>query len=96
MIIDNNFTWKQHVEKVVEKARKKMKGLCGLGIDRGLSVKALLRGWEVLVRPVLEFSAEIWGEKVWKQVESLQAEMGRRILGVSRITTNSSSYSNRI
>ena len=64
-----------------------MKGIFGVGVGRGLSVRALLRGWEVLVRPLLEFSCEIWGEDDWKQLELLQGEMGWRVLGVSRMTT---------
>jgi hypothetical protein len=47
----------------------------------------MLRGWEVLVRPVLEYGAEIWGEKKWKEGEALQIEMGRRVLGVNKLTT---------
>ena len=46
-----------------------------------------MRGWEVLVRPLLEYGAEIWGEKKWKEGELLQLEMGRRVLGVSKLTT---------
>jgi hypothetical protein len=40
-----------------------------------------LRGCEVLVRPLLEYGAEIWGEKKWKEGEMLQMEMGRKVLG---------------
>jgi hypothetical protein len=47
----------------------------------------VLRGWEVLVRPIIEYGAEIWGEKKWKEGEDLQIEMGRRVLGVSKMTT---------
>jgi hypothetical protein len=41
----------------------------------------------VLVRPIMEYGAELWGEKKWKEGEDLQMEMGRRVLGVSRMTT---------
>ena len=58
-----------------------------MGIREGVSVRALLRGWQVLVRPVMEYGAEIWGEKNWKEGENLQLEMGRRVLGVSKMTT---------
>ena len=87
VVIDQKFTWKAHLSKVKEKARKRMNALCGVGVGRGVSVKALLRGWEVLVRPVLEYGCEIWGEKIWKEGEDLQMEMGRRALGVYRTTT---------
>eukprot|EP00456_Euglypha_rotunda_P058415 TRINITY_DN4852_c0_g5_i3.p1 TRINITY_DN4852_c0_g5~~TRINITY_DN4852_c0_g5_i3.p1 ORF type:complete len:347 (+),score=-26.07 TRINITY_DN4852_c0_g5_i3:97-1041(+) len=87
LIIDRNFSWKQHIEKLSLKAQNRMKGIFGLGIGKGLSVKALMRGWEVLVRPLVEFSCEIWGEKDYKMLEDLQVDMGRRVLGVSRMTT---------
>ena len=35
----------------------------------------------------MEYGAEIWGEKKWKEGEGLQIEMGRRVLGVSKMTT---------
>jgi len=88
LLVDKDFTWQQHVENLIAKAQKKMKAIFGLGVGKGLSARALMRGWEVLVRPLLEFSCEIWGEKVWKQFETLQHEMGRRVLGVSRMTAN--------
>jgi hypothetical protein len=64
-----------------------MRALCAIGLKKGISAKAVLRGWEVLVRPILEYGSEIWGEKKWKEGEDLQIEMGRRVLGVSRMTT---------
>ena len=87
LVVDKNFTWKEHLKKIWEKARKRMRGLCGLGLREGISARAMLRGWEVLVRPIMEYGAEIWGEMRWKEGEELQMEMGRRVLGVSRMTT---------
>ena len=52
-----------------------MQALSGLGLRQGVSAKAMLRGWEVLVRPVIEYGAEIWGEKKWAEGEQLQFEM---------------------
>ena len=72
LVLDSRFSFKTHLEKVEEKARKRTKALCGLGLSKGISAKALLRGWEVLIRPVLEYGAEIWGEKEWKGGEGLQ------------------------
>jgi hypothetical protein len=46
-----------------------------------------VKGWEVLVRPVLEYGCEIWGEGKWNEGEQLQNSLGRRILGVSRMTS---------
>ena len=49
LMIDKNFNWKKHLEKILEKARKRTRALYGMGIREGVSVRALLRGWEVLV-----------------------------------------------
>ena len=87
LLIDDNFTWKAHLEKILDKARKRSRALCGMGLREGVSARAVVRGWQVLVRPVLEYGAEMWGEKKWKQGEDLQIEMGRRVLGVSKMTT---------
>ena len=87
LILDTKVTWKPHLERILSKARKRMKALCAMGLREGVSARALLRGWEVLVRPVLEYGAEIWGEKKWKQGEDLQIEMGKKVLGVSKMTT---------
>jgi len=56
-------------------------------LREGISARAMMRGWQVLVRPILEYGAEIWGEMNWKEGEDLQLEMGRRVLGVSKMTT---------
>ena len=87
LILDTNFSFKAHLEKVTDKARKRMNALCTMGLSKEISAKAILRGWGVLVRPIMEYGAEIWGEKKWKEGEGLQNEMGRRVLGVSRLTT---------
>ena len=37
--------------------------------------------WEVLVRPILEYAAEVWGGGGWEAAEKLQREVGKLILG---------------
>ena len=60
LLLDKNFSWKAHLSKILEKARRRMQALCGLGLREGISAKVMLRGWEVLVRPILECGGEIW------------------------------------
>ena len=55
LILDENFTWKNHLEKMLEKARKRTRALCAMGLREGV---------QILVRPVLEYGAEIWGENL--------------------------------
>ena len=42
--------------------------------------------WKAVVRPVVEYGGEIWGARERSQVEGVQLEMGRKILGVPKHT----------
>ena len=35
LLLDTNFKWKAHRAKILDKARKRMKTLCGLGLREG-------------------------------------------------------------
>ena len=43
---------------------------------------------EALVLPILEYACEIWGDGKWREADELQHDMGKRILGVSKRTSN--------
>src|ERR1700733_13033813 len=59
-----------------------------MGMSTGyLSVKASLNLWDSLVRSVLDFGSEVWGDEAWKEAEQQQVEMGRRILRCPANTT---------
>src|SRR5690242_20644408 len=59
-----------------------------MGIRTGyLSVKASINLWVGLVRSILEYGCEVWGDEVWKVGEGIQLDMGRRILRCSAQTT---------
>ena len=60
-------------------------------IVKGLAVEAALKAWQGLVRPVLEYGAEITGYEKWKEGEFIQNEVGRRILAVSKKLCHSGS-----
>ena len=60
-----------------------------MGMSEGaLSTKASVNLYQALVRSVLEYSCEIWGDQVWLEGEKIQREMGRRILRCNGKTTN--------
>ena len=40
--------------------------------ERGVACRALLRVWNALVRPVLEYGAVIWGDVQWEEAEVVQ------------------------
>jgi len=56
--------------------------MMGFGVYKLLPASTCVRLWEVLVRPILEYAGEVWGEGPWEEAEKLQREIGRLILGV--------------
>ena len=62
--------------------------MVGFGACKILPVKASVNLWEVLVRPILEYAAEVWGRGVWEAAEKLQREVGKLILGAPTRTAN--------
>jgi hypothetical protein len=87
--LDNCLTFKTFKERILLKARCNMGRIYAMGIKSGhLSVKGSINLWQALVRPILEFSCEIWGKEVWTAGENLQLEMSKRILRCSGKTSN--------
>ena len=65
------------------------KKISAMGIRKGqLTVRAAEQIWKILVRPMAEYGAEVWGEGEWVEAERLQREMGKRILGLKESTNN--------
>ena len=74
--MENKLTWKLFKRRLIEKAEKNMCAACAMGMRTGhLSVKVSIGIWKTLVRPILEFAAEVWGEKNWEEAEKLQRKM---------------------
>ena len=53
-----------------------------------LPVKTCVTLWEVLVRPILEYAGEVWGEGLWEEAGKLQREVAKTILSAPTRTTN--------
>ena len=92
--VNNNRSWKDFKGKAISKARRCMAMSWGMGIHvGGLSTKAAINAWKALIRPVMEYGAEViqysrgmTGQ--WKEADAIQMQMGRRILGCSPKTSN--------
>ena len=86
---DAGLSYLSHKGKVAEKARRAAVRSYGLGIGNGtLSVKAAVNVWEALVRSVMEYGGEVWGEGAWEDGELIQREMAKRILRVNKSAPN--------
>ena len=48
----------------------------------GLSVSTGVKLWETMVRPTLEYEAEVWGGGNWPQAEVIQNIAGKSLLGL--------------
>ena len=57
-------------------------------LSEGLSMKAAEVIWWSMIVPVLNFGSELWGAAKCKEIEMVQLEVGRRLLGVSNKMTN--------
>jgi len=69
-------------DRILKKAKKKYGLVLILHARHSfLSTLALTNIWQALVRPILEYAAEVWGEGNWEKAEILQREMGRNLLG---------------
>ena len=87
--IKGNRKWGKYKCRLLEKAKKRLAQTWGMGIQSGaLTVRAAEKVWKAIVRPIVEYGAEVWGEEGWEEAEKLQREMGKRILGLNESTNN--------
>jgi hypothetical protein len=79
----DNLRWNLTQERLTAKARSRV-ALLRKGLNEGLSLKAAESMWWTMVVPVLNYGAELWGIGKCVEVERVQLEAGRRMLGVGR------------
>ena len=71
--------WKKHKDKMVRKARRVAAIAWSMVTQVGkLSIKAKLRMYNALVRPHLEYGAEIFNDK-WGEAESVHVSRENRL-----------------
>ena len=87
--MEDKLKWKLFKDRLIERAERYKRAAMGMGNrTKHLSVRAAVSIWKALVRPVLEYAAEIWGEKDWEEAEILQRTMAKRILGMKMRAPN--------
>ena len=75
MEIQGNRGWNKFRKRLIEKVKKHMIIAWSMGIRKGrLTARAASKIWETLVRPILEYGAEICGEAEWEEAEKLQRD----------------------
>jgi hypothetical protein len=84
--------WTKNKSRLITKARQRLGLAWSMALRSGcLSVKSGIRIWQGLVRPVLEYGAEVWeseGDCKWQEAERVQLMMGKRILRCRSSTTD--------
>jgi hypothetical protein len=73
--------WNPYIKRILEKAKRNMTQALAMGIRGGfMSIRLANIVWMSLVRSIIEYGCEIWGEKDVVEFEQLQLNMGKRIL----------------
>ena len=81
--------WHVYHKRILTKAYRNMTQALGMGI-RGGYMRTRLANimWKSLVRSIIEYGCEVWGEKSFTDFEKLQTCMGKKILRCSSRTND--------
>ena len=85
--LEDTLRWTLTKQRHVAKAKGRL-AMLSKALSEGLSLKAAEVIWWSMVVPVLNFGSELWGAAKCKEIEMVQLEVGRRLLGVSNKMTN--------
>lgn len=73
--------WRPYIDRILKKAKRNMTQALAMGVSGGfMTVRLACIVWKSLVRSIVEYGCEIWGDKKFVELEKLQVEMGKRIL----------------
>ena len=79
--LTRGLSWRPYRKRRISKAKRNMTQVLAMGVSGGFMSSRLANiVWMSLVRSILEYGCEIWGEKEMIEFEKLQVEMGKRIL----------------
>jgi len=84
MLVEKGGRWKKTKAKMLRKARRAAAMAWNMAVRAGdMSVKGMVNMWTALVRPHLEYGAEVLnahGDSKWDEAEKLARKIGRRVL----------------
>ena len=76
------------LKRILAKGKRNMTQALAMGIRGGFMTTRLARIiWMSLVRSVIEYGNEIWGDRHTNDFEKIQLQMGKRILRCSSRTS---------
>ena len=92
MMVEKGGRWKKTKEKMLRKARRAAAMAWSMAVRGGdMSVKGMTSMWTALIRPHLEYGAEVLNSHndfVWEEAEKLARKIGRRVLKCGRRVPN--------
>lgn len=79
--------WRTHVERLIKKAKFRSNDLLWIcRRDNGIRPRSAATLWKAMVRPVLEYAAELWSGEIptalVNKVEQIQTDFARAVLGL--------------
>jgi hypothetical protein len=87
--VENGLRWNEMKKRMLSKAKLSMiKSLAMTHYAELLTVESGVNIWQALIRPNLEYGAEVWGDVSWNEAERVQLEVGRKILNVKDKTSD--------
>jgi hypothetical protein len=64
-VVTNLASWRTHMERVIAKARFRSNDLLWMCRgDKGLRPRSAMTLWKAIVRPILEYAAELWAGEI--------------------------------
>ena len=79
--LTRKLNWGPYIKRISDKAKRNMVKAWAMGISAGvMSVELGDTVWKALVRSVLDYGSEFWGEKNLEHLEKIQLDMGKRLL----------------
>ena len=90
--------WRQHVLSAISQAKKRSNDLMYMmRYDRGIRPRTAVTLWQSLVRPILEYSSEIWSGQIPRHLEQKAEAVQLKFLkGVMGLHKNGSGVANEV
>jgi hypothetical protein len=88
--VEDSLCWKRMKQRVIDKASSSLTRAFGMAaVSDVFSAQSAIRIWESVIRPQLEYGAEVWSDcSTWREAEELQRRAAKRILRVPDHTSN--------
>ena len=96
-ILRNIADWRTHIARCITKAQRRSNDLLWVcRRDQGIRPRSAATLWKAIVRPVLEYAAELWACDIPKtllgRIEKIQTDFTRSLLGLHNKRRSSNDF----